>query len=216
MTAQAEQGRRTDWVATRARILATARDLFGARGYRATTTRDLAEAAGVTPKTLHRHFPSKAGLFEAAVLTPLGEFIEHYLDTRVERRSRRRDTHQDLVEFYDGLLSAIFSEDKLLAAAALTLTYHTELSSDMIEYVGAFFAKLEELMAEKTSLTGTDVDPRIAPRAIVGMALGLSVYRNLLFPAGDAPDREELTTELVKLTLWGIAGRPDNTLLDRN
>lgn len=43
-------------------ILGAAEDLFYRRGFHATPVDDVVRAAGVTPRTLYRHFPSKAEL----------------------------------------------------------------------------------------------------------------------------------------------------------
>jgi AcrR family transcriptional regulator len=50
---------------TRARILAAARELFERLGTRGTTTREVAERAGVNEATLFRHFGSKRALLQA-------------------------------------------------------------------------------------------------------------------------------------------------------
>ncbi len=50
---------------TRARILTAARDLFERNGTRGTTTREVAERAGVNEATLFRHFGSKRALLDA-------------------------------------------------------------------------------------------------------------------------------------------------------
>jgi len=59
---QPESGREK----TRQRILEAAVSLFGEQGYARTTTRALAEAAGITEMTLFRYYESKERLFEAA------------------------------------------------------------------------------------------------------------------------------------------------------
>ena len=51
---------------TRGEISAVALDLVEAHGYAATTVEDIARAAGVSPRTFFRYFPTK----EAAVLAP--------------------------------------------------------------------------------------------------------------------------------------------------
>ena len=51
---------------TRRRVVQAALELFGSRGYRATTYADLAEEAGVSVKTVQEHGP-KAALLQAAV-----------------------------------------------------------------------------------------------------------------------------------------------------
>jgi len=54
---------------TRSRILQAAQRLFASQGFDGTTTRDLAQAAGVAEGTLFRHFPNKkAILVEVATL----------------------------------------------------------------------------------------------------------------------------------------------------
>jgi AcrR family transcriptional regulator len=50
---------------TRAKILSAARELFERHGTRGTTTREVAERAGVNEATLFRHFGSKRALLEA-------------------------------------------------------------------------------------------------------------------------------------------------------
>lgn len=50
---------------TRARILTAARELFERNGTRGTTTREVAERAGVNEATLFRHFGSKRALLDA-------------------------------------------------------------------------------------------------------------------------------------------------------
>ena len=50
---------------TRSRILAAARELFERNGTRGTTTREVAERAGVNEATLFRHFGSKRALLDA-------------------------------------------------------------------------------------------------------------------------------------------------------
>lgn len=47
------------------RLMAEAVELFAARGYHATTTRDIATAAGMSPAALYVHFPSKAAVLYA-------------------------------------------------------------------------------------------------------------------------------------------------------
>jgi len=56
--------RRSD--ATRAAIVAAAREQFAARGYHAATIRGIAAAAGIDPALVIRYYGSKEGLFAAA------------------------------------------------------------------------------------------------------------------------------------------------------
>ncbi|MCU1593888.1 MAG: hypothetical protein JWO12_1280 [Frankiales bacterium] len=54
-------------------LLTAAVDLFAERGFDGTTTRDLAERAGVDAALIARYFGGKAGLYLAALAAELGE-----------------------------------------------------------------------------------------------------------------------------------------------
>src|SRR6266542_265436 len=64
-------GRRPGPSSTRPEILAAARTLFAARGYHATTVRDIAADAGVNAALVHHYFGSKEQVFVAAMNLPL-------------------------------------------------------------------------------------------------------------------------------------------------
>ncbi|HEX4151955.1 MAG TPA: CerR family C-terminal domain-containing protein [Steroidobacteraceae bacterium] len=52
---------------TRARIIAAAMQLFGAKGFEGASTRDIAAAAGVNAPALQYYFDSKEGVFRACI-----------------------------------------------------------------------------------------------------------------------------------------------------
>jgi len=54
---------RLDSEARRGRIVAAAMPLFARKGFAGTTTKEIAEAAGVSEALLFKHFPSKAALY---------------------------------------------------------------------------------------------------------------------------------------------------------
>ena len=61
--ATTRRARREQADRTRADVLAAARGLFTAKGYTATSMRDIADEAAVSVQTLYDGFGSKAGLF---------------------------------------------------------------------------------------------------------------------------------------------------------
>ena len=66
--------------ATRAALLRTARELFAARGFAATSTEELVAAAGVTRGALYYHYADKRALFEAVFEDLERELVERLLD----------------------------------------------------------------------------------------------------------------------------------------
>lgn len=71
MTARASRGRRPGAPDTRAEVLAAARASFGELGFRGTTIRSVAAAAGVDPALVHHYFGTKDDLFVAALEIPV-------------------------------------------------------------------------------------------------------------------------------------------------
>lgn len=63
-------GRRPGTSATRGRILAAARETFGARGLDGASIREIASRAEVDPALIHHYFGSKQQLFVAAMAWP--------------------------------------------------------------------------------------------------------------------------------------------------
>src|SRR3954466_11284509 len=73
--------------------------LFSTSGFRGTSTKAIAEAAGVSEALLFRHFPSKADLYAAILIekaqaTGLAERIEEF------RRLAAGDDDEALVRFF--------------------------------------------------------------------------------------------------------------------
>jgi AcrR family transcriptional regulator len=66
---------------TRARIIEATITTLAHRGYQATTTRAVAELAGVSPGTLAHHFPTRLDLI-ARTLDEVGQRLAHDLQTR--------------------------------------------------------------------------------------------------------------------------------------
>jgi len=60
---------RLDSSARRRAIIDAALPLFARKGFAATTTKEIAQAAGVSEALIFKHFPSKASLYEAIFLT---------------------------------------------------------------------------------------------------------------------------------------------------
>ncbi len=63
--------KRRDLEQSKARILEAAKTLFTSKGYAQTGLREIARLADVSPALTIKHFGSKAGLFEAALMSAL-------------------------------------------------------------------------------------------------------------------------------------------------
>jgi len=89
--------------ARRAAIIRTARRVFVDKGFNGTTTRELAQAAGVSEALLFKHFPSKEALYSAI----LRASFEHEGLKIIERFRSLRPSTSALVFLVQDLISHI-------------------------------------------------------------------------------------------------------------
>ncbi len=80
---------------TRQRILATAAELFADKGFEESTTREIAQAAGLAAGTMFNYFPSK----ETMAMTMVTESLRQGGEDFRRRRSGREDLPEELFLF---------------------------------------------------------------------------------------------------------------------
>jgi AcrR family transcriptional regulator len=88
--------------ATEERVIEAAVQLFARNGFRGSSTKAIAQLAGVHEVTLFRHFPSKSGLFWSAMESQLSRLkLSSELLLRLEGREHPRTVLPSVIEFLD-------------------------------------------------------------------------------------------------------------------
>ena len=203
-------GRRRISAKNRARLLEAASELFAQRGYRGTTTRDIAAAAGITERTLFRQVGSKAALFREAVIGPVDAFVQQLALDWGGRPRGSREVEVEVREFYQKLLIVIEGERNLLLALLAALA-HPDQEADFPDLQMTFAPMLEaltEIFGAEADARGWTLDHRITVRLVIGMALSATMHQDWLFAGGMPPDLEVLVDQLTRFTVWGVAGGP--------
>lgn len=200
-------GRRAVGVKNRERLVNAAIEIFAQRGYRGTTTRDIAAAAGITERTLFRQFPSKAALFQEAVAVPVQEFFADFRDSWAARPRGSRDSETEIREFFGSLRAVLEGERALLQAflAAMSAGENDGLRDLRTTFTPVIDA-LVEIFAVEAESRGWTADRGIAVRLIIGMAFSATVHRDWLFTDDQSTDFDHLVDELTRMTLWGLEG----------
>ena len=201
--------RRAVWTDNRARIVETAREMFAAHGYRGTTTRQIAASAGVAEPTLFRHFPSKAELFDVAVIAPVQDFMVDFVGKREGRPHGSRDPVEATRDFYGELYDELDRDARLLVALVAALAFDesdTELAAQVRPTLQGLLTGLDEHFAREFSDRGFGVDARLGLRVMFGMVLGVAVHGDWLFAADERPSRDALVEEMTRLTVFGLGG----------
>jgi AcrR family transcriptional regulator len=190
-------------------LLDAARDLFARQDYRGTTTREIAEAAGVTEYLLFRHFGSKAGLFREALVLPFTNFVDDFGKTWQAVVPEETEEDELAKQFVGELYDVLVQHQGLL----LTLIASDGLSEEEIESAGIADIRraitvLGQISAEGMRIRGMRSNqPDLPAHSTVAMIVGMVALRSTFYGT-EPPPREAIVDELVQATLHGFLHRP--------
>lgn len=191
---------------TRTRILSAAQRLFARRGYDGTTTRDLAQAAGVAEGTLFRHFENKkAILVEVAtqgwveiltdLLTELSEMGSYKAIAQVMRK-RMLNLHQNVDLMRVCFMEAQFHPD-------LQERIQAEVISKMMDVAEAFFQTAMDQGIYRP------MNPRIVAQVFLGMFTVAGFSRNTMLSEDASPhEMKEMAEGIADIFLNGVLAQP--------
>jgi len=196
---------RTSGPTRRAGLIEAAASLFAADGFKGTTTKQIAKAAGVSEALLFKYFPTKRALY-AAILAEKAQYSE--LRDNLETAATRQDDERlfTLLASYRIKKSVDPTMFRLLLFSALE---GHELSDMFFRQHYSFFY---DLLAKYISRRIDDgafrpVDPMLTARAFFGVI----VHHRLLHDIFELPmhrSYEETVREYVALFLNGLTASP--------
>ncbi len=185
--------------------MAAARELFAARGFKATTTAAIARHAKVNEALIFRHFPAKSDLY-AAILQARLE------DEQVTRILRAAGC--DRVPAPEALRQVAQAFLRCADPEFLRLYYHSALEGHELavgfydQFVRRLVLQVEELI-RRGIREGTfrEVDPRTAAQAFTGMLRSYTLTREL-FPDHALPTEDTAVADAFSdLFLRGLEKR---------
>ena len=176
----------------RAALIGAAAERFAQHGVARTTTKEIAEAAGVAETALFRHFGSKTELFREAVVGPFARFADEYaqrwwplLDEPASNESILRAFMED---FYDQL------HENRDAVRALLLAHGDPAAADAVAEGQRHFTDLFQsltALAETWSTRSDGMKPvftdNLTSRFIVGMLMLFTTFDWWFVPPGEEP-----------------------------
>lgn len=181
------------------RILSAAERLFAERGYAGTRTVEIARAAGVTERTLFKHFPDKASLLERVVAPALaaaaappppqeGDFGAWFAQLLRERLAAAQARPHALRLVLVELLTSAPARKRFAPL------WKRDLWSGLVRAIARFQAR-GELRA--------DLDAESLARAALSLALGYLLTRTQVAP-GHAWDDEKEIARMLEVLRRGI------------
>lgn len=200
----ANGSRRRSTEEVRGLILASARRNFLANGYDATKTKEIARDAGVIEPLVYRHFGSKAGVFEASVITPFTQLIENYVASWERQSDQAAQPQQRVATFLDGLLELAQQNRALLITAVAHRDAGVGPDGDGLDRIATALQRIGGVSAIARDYPA--IDPPAAVAVMGGMVFGLALLDPLLFARGARrPSRARLTAELTEILMRGIS-----------
>lgn len=155
-------------------LIESATYLFNEHGY-STSTREIADHAGVSETLMFRYFGSKAGLFREAMVVPFVAFVDGFVAERTDGAGFEEPALELTKSFVGGLFDLFRGHRGLVAALWSTATFDgSDLSAAGVdEDVWQAFNKLVNV--GRAAVQGRPARNEIVTRAIVSMVAGMAV-----------------------------------------
>ena len=194
--------------APRLLLLDAARTLFARQDYRGTTTKEIADTAGVLEHLLFRQFGSKAALFNEAVVVPFVTIVDD-LHARWESIDPGPGSSEAVAREFLGALYDLFVENRGLVMTLWTADalIEAELQETGIVEIDRAISALGQLGGKAFEILEIDADHQdLAARSTVAMVAGMAAFGTTFF-GGVRPPRDVIVEELAQATLHGFLHR---------
>jgi len=181
----------------RQQLLEVALQVFGQRGFYATSMNEVAEAAGVTKPVLYQHFRSKRALYRE-VLTDVGQQLLDAITKATAAATSPREQVELGVDAYFRWVSANEPAFRILFGGG------TRRDPEFEALVAELEASIAEAIAVLIAIEGlTPSQQRHLAHGIVGLAEGTS---RRWMAGGRAEPPEELARLVAELAWNGLRG----------
>ena len=198
--------------ARREQILQTAVSLFAQKGFKGTTTKEIAAAAGVSEAMVFRHFASKDELY-AAILDTKGcqDGVRRFPWEENEVLRKAIEDKDDFAVFYNIAFDALNKHEADIGFMRLlfysALEEHKLAEMFFSGYISKIYGFIGGYVAERQADGAfRDLDPRMAVRSFLGMLIHHSL-NNLLWDKNRMIidiTNQEAATSFAEILLNGV------------
>lgn len=187
-------------------IIQTAIELFSERGFRGTTTRELANACGVSEPVIYQHFATKSDLYTAIIDTVSQQGIEGVF-AELEAFANAKDdyayfrkTAEIIIHFYEtnpGFIRLLHFSS--LEKHELCELFYDRLSCKFSEMVNNYIQRRVDEGAFRSMNAQSAASHFIG--GIAHYALCVLIFQ---FKLSRIPEKEEFLDETVRIFLHGV------------
>ncbi|MCX2930085.1 helix-turn-helix domain containing protein [Mycobacterium sp. CVI_P3] len=195
-------------------VLKAADRLFTSQGYHGTTTRQIAEEAGVGEPVIFRNFGSKAGLFEQATLRPFTEFLTNWVSSWEREQPATTNAEKIVRSFVTGFYGVVDEHRELIKTLISARAQGGDQELDRVSAaVSDKVAEALRIMRRALLDHGEPrhydrLDPPLTVAVSAGAVMSVLLLDDWLFPSRERrPSRKRQIDELTQMLLHGIAHR---------
>jgi len=155
----------------RIQLIQTAQALFSQKGYEGTTTRHIADNAGVTEAIIYRHFPTKEELYWAVLEEQCKQRVDKAKSQNWFADDLEKDDEQVFTEIAEGILQRNTDDPALNRLMLFCALEKHELASRFYKtYTTGWIEQMAERIRKRIEAGRfQNVDPVMAARAFLGM-----------------------------------------------
>jgi len=185
-------------------ILDAAREAFAAGGFNDTTTRQIAAKAGVVESLIYKHFRSKAGLFDEAIVQPFDRAVGRFITEWTPRSLGQHSGEGTARDYIENIYDLLENHAELLIALMKDRRQDKPLLP--------LLQKLEHVAAYELGSQGwVGVDIAVLVRLQFGaVAFNAAFGESLYLPGPGRPSRDRIVAEMVSFFVHGTAHRDGN------
>lgn len=187
---------------TQTRILTAARKLFARRGYDGTTTKDLAQEAGVAEGTIFRHFENKKAILVEVVTQGWVEILTDLLTELSEMAS-----YKAIAQVMRKRMLNLHQNADLLRVCFMEAQFHPDLREKIQADVIIKMTDVAEAFFETAMDQGIyrRMNPRIVAQIFLGMFTIAGFSRDTITPGDDSPQAMlEMAEGMADIFLNGV------------
>jgi len=189
---------------SRQKIIDSAMELFAKKGFRGTTTRDLAAHAEVNEAIIFRHFSTKEELYSAIIEHKAGEDR----DTRIEEFERLAKMNDD-EQFFQAVGRAFLQKHETDTTFMRLLLFSAleghQLSEMFVSSMASRHPVGDYIKRRIDEGAFRQIEAQLAARALLGMFVGFVLWQEIFGLKKKHPrDREEVVRTFVSIFLSGV------------
>jgi len=185
-------------------ILIAAMELFAEKGFRGTTTRDLAAHADVNEAIIFRHFNTKEALYSAILERKAGENREQRCE-ELDRLSGGSDDVQFFETIGRNFLDRHQQDSTFMRLLLFSALEGHQLSEMFISSMAARNPIANYIQRRIDEGAFRPVAPQLAARALFGMFVSFVLWQEIFGVKEKQPyDRDEVVRTFVSIFLSGI------------